>query len=108
VVEQFHIGQRARLTRTLATRPEGLFRRGATGTVIYMEEMVSIRMDQHFPQLDHLDNAMWVKYSDITAETGGVAPQGPHPEQSGSCHNWAAHRGVAGASSIGRRARASA
>jgi hypothetical protein len=68
VVEQFHIGQRVRLTRTLATRPEGLFRRGATGTVMYMEEMVLIRMDQHFPQLDHLDNAMWVKYSDITAE----------------------------------------
>ena len=39
---------------------------------MYMEEMVLIRMDQHFPQLDHLDNAMWVKYSDITAETGGV------------------------------------
>ena len=72
MVEQFHIGQRVRLTRTLATRPEGLFRSGATGTVMYMEEMVLIRMDQHFPQLDHMDNAMWVKYSDITAETGGV------------------------------------
>jgi hypothetical protein len=72
VVEQFHLGQRVRLKRTLATRPEGLFRRGATGTVTYMEEMVLIRMDQHFPQLDHLDNATWVKYSDITAETGGV------------------------------------
>jgi hypothetical protein len=72
VAEQFHIGQQVRLTRTLATRPEGLFRRGATGTVMYMEEMVLIRMDQHFPQLDHMDNATWVKYSDITAETGGV------------------------------------
>ena len=61
MVEQFHIGQRVRLTRTLATRPEELFRRGATGTVVYMEEMVLIRMDQHFPQLDHLDNATWVK-----------------------------------------------
>jgi hypothetical protein len=70
VVEQFHIGQRVRLKRTLATRPEGLFRRGATGMVMYMEGMVLIRMDQHFPQLDHMDNAMWVKYSDITAETG--------------------------------------
>jgi hypothetical protein len=50
VVEQFHIGQRVRLTRTLATRPEGLFRKGAAGTVMYMEEMVSIRMDQHFPR----------------------------------------------------------
>ena len=49
MAEQFHIGQQVRLTRTLATRPEGLFRRGATGTVMYMEEMVLIRMDQHFP-----------------------------------------------------------
>ena len=72
MVEQFHLGQRVRLTRTLATRPEGLFRRGATGTVMYMEEMVLIRMDQHFPQLDHMDNVMWVKYSDITAKPGEV------------------------------------
>ena len=49
MVEQFHLGQRVRLDETLATRPEGLFRRGATGTVMYMEEMVLIRMDQHFP-----------------------------------------------------------
>ena len=37
-----------------------------------MEVMVLIRVDRAFPQLVHLDYAPWVKYSDITAETGGV------------------------------------
>jgi hypothetical protein len=73
MVEQFHIGQRVRLKRTLATQPKGMFRKGATGTVTHVEGiMVWIRMDQHFPHLAHWDNAMLIECSEITAETRGL------------------------------------
>jgi hypothetical protein len=54
LVERFHVGQRVRLKTTLAA---GLLPRGATGTVTNVggvgEISVWVRMDQHFPHLDH-------------------------------------------------------
>ena len=60
MVEQFHVGQRVRLRRTLTTQPKGLFPKGATGTVTNVggvglldgEIPVWMRMDQHFPSLE--------------------------------------------------------
>ena len=78
MVEQFHVGQRVRLKRGLATEPMGLFPRGGTGTVTNVggvgeidgEIQVWVKMDQHCPSLDHWGNALLVKSSEITAETG--------------------------------------
>jgi hypothetical protein len=54
LVDRFHVGQRVRLKTTLAA---GLLPRGATGTVTNVggvgEIAVWVRMDQHFPHLDH-------------------------------------------------------
>ena len=76
-MEQFQVGQRVRLTTTLA---DGLLPRGATGTVtnvggvgeIEGEIAVWVRMDQHFPHLNHWDNTLVVQCSEITAEAGGL------------------------------------
>ena len=73
MVERFHVGQRARLKDTLETKPPGLFPRGAMGTVtnvggggeIEGEIAVWVRMDQHFTPLDHWDNQLLVKWSQI-------------------------------------------
>jgi hypothetical protein len=77
MAEQFHVGQRVRLKKTLATEPPGLFPKGATGTVVIVngvgeidgETAVWVKMDQHFPQLARWDNAALVKCSNITDET---------------------------------------
>ncbi len=70
MVERFHVGQRVRLKRTLATDPRGLFPKGATGTVTDMKGiMVWIRMNQHFPHLR--DNVLAVKHWEITARPRG-------------------------------------
>ena len=69
MVERFHVGQRVRLKDTLETKPPGLFPRGAMGTVTNVggggEIAVWVRMDQHFPHLDHWDNQLLVKWSQI-------------------------------------------
>jgi hypothetical protein len=80
MVERFHVGQRVRLKKTLATKPPRLFRRGATGTVANPagvgesegEITVWVRMDRHFPHLAQWDNALLVKCSDVTDETRGL------------------------------------
>jgi hypothetical protein len=77
MVEQFHVGQRVRLKRTLATSPRRMFQRGATGTVTAVEGiMVWMRMDQHFPHLSNdllgtSDNTMMVRNWEITARPIG-------------------------------------
>ena len=76
-MEQFQVGQRVRLKTTLA---DGLLPRGATGTVtnvggmgeIEGEIAVWVRMDQHFPHLNHWDNTLVVQCSEITAEARGL------------------------------------
>ena len=46
MVERFHVGQRVRLKRTLASGPWGKFQRGATGTVTAVEGiMVWMKLD---------------------------------------------------------------
>jgi hypothetical protein len=77
MAERFHVGQRVRLKRTLATRPRGMFPRGATGTVTAVEGiMVWVRMDQHFPHLSNdilgtSDNTLTVRSWEITARPMG-------------------------------------
>ena len=72
-MEQFQVGQRVRLKTTLA---DGLLPRGATGTVTNAggvgEIAVWVRMDQHFPHLNHWDNTLVVQCSEITAEARGL------------------------------------
>jgi hypothetical protein len=79
MVERFHVGQRVRPKKTLATEPPGPFRGGATGTVTKMggagemeaikgEIAIWVRMDRHFPHLARWDNPLLVICSDVTDE----------------------------------------
>jgi hypothetical protein len=82
MVERFHLGQRVRLKKTLATKPPGLFRRGATGTVTNVDVGESegetrfwVMIDRHFPRLaprgQRLAGEMQRRYR------GGEGPLGP-------------------------------
>ena len=76
--DRFHIGQRVRLGRTLATQPQQLVPKGATGTVTNVggvgpldgEIPVWVKMDQHFPHLAD-DNELLVKSSEVTDAAKG-------------------------------------
>jgi hypothetical protein len=79
MVKRFHVGQRVRLKRRLATQPPGLFPKGATGTVANVggvgpldgEIPVWVKMDQHFLHLAHEDNQLLVKSSEIADAAKG-------------------------------------
>ena len=71
MVERFCVGQRVRLNTPLSAG----FPKGTTGTVTKVDNVGAIawvRIDQHFSHLDHWDNTLLVRWSEITAEARGL------------------------------------
>ena len=66
MVERFHVGQRVRLNTPLSA---GWLPKGTTGTVTKVDDVGAtawVRIDQHFSHLDHWDNTLLVRWSEIT------------------------------------------